>query len=46
MKKRWGKNIDTGKAGIVGVIFTLEHARGLVAGRSCSIVAEHWNGKP
>ena len=32
--------------GTVGVIFTLEHARGVVAGRSCSIVAEHWHGKP
>ena len=32
--------------GIVGVIFTLEHARGLVAGRSFSLAVEHWHGKP
>ena len=31
-------NTDSGRAGIVGVISTLEHTRGLVAGRSCSLV--------
>ena len=35
-----GRNTDSGQAGIVGVISTLEHARGLVAGRSCSLVAD------
>ena len=35
-----GRNTDSGRAGIVGVISTLEHARGLVAGRSCSLVAD------
>ena len=29
-----GRNTDSGRAGIVEVISTLEHARGLVAGRS------------
>ena len=29
-----GRNTDSGHAGIVGVISTLEHTRGLVVGRS------------
>ena len=35
-----GRSTDSGRAGIVGVISTLEHTRGLVAGRSCSLVAD------
>ena len=35
-----GQNTDIRQAGIVGVISTLEHTRGLVAGRSCSLVAD------
>ena len=35
-----GRSSDSGRAGIVGVISTLEHTRGLVAGRSCSLVAD------
>ena len=34
------RSTDSGHAGIVGVIFTLEHTRRLVAGRSCSLVAD------
>ena len=41
-----GRSIDSGRAGIVGVISTLEHTRVLVGGRSCSLVEEHWHGKP
>ena len=41
-----GRSTDSGRAGIVGVISTLEHTRGLVAGRSCSLAKEHWHGKP
>ena len=32
-----GQSTDSGRAGIVGVISTLEHTRGLVAGRSCGL---------
>ena len=35
-----GRSTDSGRAGIVGVISTLEHTRGLVAGRSCSLVPD------
>ena len=35
-----GRSSDSGRAGIVGMISTLEHRRGLVAGRSCSLVAD------
>ena len=35
-----GRNTDSEQAGIVEVISTLEHARGLVAGRRCSLVAD------
>ena len=35
-----GQSTDSGRAGIVGVISTLEHTRGLVAGRSCSLSAD------
>ena len=35
-----GRNTDSGRAGIVGVISTLEHTRGLVAGRSWSLVVD------
>ena len=35
-----GQSSDSGQAGIVGAISTLEHRRGLVAGRSCSLVAD------
>ena len=41
-----GRSTDSGRAGIVGLISTLEHTRVLVADRSCSLVAEHWHGKP
>ena len=35
-----GRSSDSGRAGIVGVISTLEHTRGLVAGRSCGLTAD------
>ena len=35
-----GRSSDSGRVGIVGVISTLEHTRGLVAGRSCSQSAD------
>ena len=38
--KEVGRSTDSGRAGIVGVMSTLEHTRGLVAGRSCSQSAD------
>ena len=35
-----GRNTDSERAVIVGVLSTLEHTRGLVAGRSCSLVVD------
>ena len=39
-RKEVGQNTDSGQAGIVGVISTLEHTRGLTAGRNCSPSAD------